>query len=224
MVALALLPATAASAHFLHHTISTCAALREQIPWMTVFCLGLGFSTMVSVYLALPRWNWIYVFGHEATHAVAVLLSGGRVTAFKVNSSGGHVVTDTISAWIALAPYIVPFYPVAAGLAWFAARFFWPQLSNWEWAFLIFWGGTWAFHFCFTASLLKTEQPDFACQGYVFSFVVILTSNLLILSGLLLIWLRPEKWQEELGVLWNLAAHYYQYSAIQLHKLYRLAF
>ncbi len=224
LIALAFLPALVAIGHFTAYTAASCLALQDKIPWMTIFCLGLGFSTMVSVYFALPRWNLLYVFGHETTHALAVLVSGGRVSGFKVGSGGGHVVTDTLSAWTALAPYIIPFYPTAAGIAWFILRLFWPQAGSWEWAFLIFWGATWGFHFCFTASLLKTEQPDFASQGYVFSFVVILASNMLILCALLWIWLQPEKWREGLWTLWDYTVFYYQFCAAQCHALYRLAF
>ena len=224
ITALLLLPVLAASAHFTCHTVASCLALQDKIPWASICTLALGFSTMFSVYMALPRWNWLYVFGHETTHALAVLASGGRVSAFKVSSSGGHIVSDTITAWIALAPYIIPFYPAVAGLTWFVVRFFFPQSAAWEWAFLIFWGATWGFHFCFTASLLKTEQPDFASQGYFFSFVIILISNLLILSFLLGFWIQPEKWRESAWVFWDYVWHYYSFAASQCFALYRLAF
>ena len=198
--------------------------LQDRIPWASMGAIALGFSTMFSIYMALPRWNWLYVLGHETTHALAVLTSGGRVSEFKVSSSGGHIVSDTITAWIALAPYIIPFYPAVSGLIWFIVRLFWPQADTWEWAFLIFWGATWGFHFCFTSSLLKTEQPDFASQGYFFSFTIILISNLLILSTLLWFWLQPDRWRDGAWALYDYTIHYYRASAAQCSVLYKLAF
>ena len=224
IVALLLLPALAASAHFTCRTVLICLALQDKIPWSSIIALALGFSTMFSIYMALPRWNWLYVFGHETTHALAVLVSGGRVSGFRISSSGGHIVSDTITTWIALAPYIIPFYPMLTGVVWFLVRLFWPAAYSWEWAFLIFWGATWGFHFCFTASLLKTEQPDFASQGYFFSFVIILIFNLLILSALLWLWLQPDKWRDGVWTLYDYNLRYYRACAAQCAALYRLVF
>jgi hypothetical protein len=162
----------------------------------------LGFSTWIWTYLALPRPVWLYALGHESTHALAVWMSGGRVGGFKVTSQGGHVVSDRISIWIALAPYIVPFYPIAVALVWLLCEFAWPSLHAYRPLFLIFWGLVWGFHACFTASLLKTEQPDFESQGLFFSWVVILLANLWLILALLAWWLHPMPW----GDLGRLAA------------------
>ena len=40
---------------------------------------------------------WIYVVGHELTHAVWVWLFGGSVKKFKATSNGGHVIVDTLA-------------------------------------------------------------------------------------------------------------------------------
>ncbi|MDR0534419.1 MAG: hypothetical protein LBH01_10750 [Verrucomicrobiales bacterium] len=225
IIALLLLPALFAAGHFLCRVIWLHAGQWEKIPWTNLGSFAIGFSAMTCVYFTLPRWNWLYVFGHESTHALAVLMSGGRVSEFKVSSGGGHVATDKMSAWIALSPYIVPFYPLMVGLLWFVARWIWPApLATWEWAFIMFWGLCWAFHLCFTASLLKTDQPDFASQGYFFSIVVILLCNLLIVGVLLWIWLEPGSWRQGGRELWGCFSQSYLFCAGQLRQLYKLAF
>lgn len=222
--ALLLLPALAAAAWWLGWTVWRHAQHWREISPLYLGCFAAGFSLMAGVYLFLPRWNWLYVFGHETTHALAVIMSGGKVSEFKVGSDGGHIASDKTSMWIALSPYIVPFYPLTVGLAWFAARWWWPPLAAWEWAFVAVWGAAWAFHACFTVSLLKTDQPDFASQGWFFSMVVILLCNALIVGGLLWLWLEPEHWRVGLSGLWDCARQSYLFCAEQLRALYRLAF
>jgi hypothetical protein len=176
-------------------------ATDAQWPWLDVALFALGFSTLFFAYLCLPRGNWFYVLGHETTHAVAVLLSGGKVSGFKVSSQGGHVISDRNSPWIALSPYFIPFYPALIGLIWISILFFQPKWVSYDWAFLLIWGASWGFHFCHTLSLLKTRQPDFASQGYFFSFVIIALLNLLILETLLWFWLKPFPAREGLLTL-----------------------
>jgi hypothetical protein len=225
IIALLLLPALFAAGHFLWRVVWLHAAHWEKIPWTNLLGFALGFSAMTCIYFTLPRWNWLYVFGHESTHVLAVLMSGGKVSEFKVSSSGGHVATDKMSAWIALSPYIVPFYPLVAGLLWVLACWLRPlSLAPWEWAFVTFWGLAWAFHLCFTVNLLKTDQPDFASQGYFFSIVVILLCNLLIIGALLWLWLEPGSWRQGIRELWHCTVQSYLFCAGQICRLYGLAF
>ncbi|MDR1192145.1 MAG: hypothetical protein LBK60_10890 [Verrucomicrobiales bacterium] len=225
LLAVFLLPSLAAAGWWLGEIVWLHAQHWRAIPWLNLSCFAAGFSLMACVYFFLPRWNWLYVFGHESTHALAVMLSGGKVAEFRVSGRGGYVATDKMSAWIALSPYIVPFYPLLAGVMWFAARWAWPApLAAWEWAFVAGWGAAWAFHVCFTASLLKTDQPDFASQGWFFSMVMILLGNLLIVGGLLWLWLEPAGWREGLAGLWDCVRQSYWFCAMQLRRLYQLAF
>jgi hypothetical protein len=189
LIALLLLPALYSLGRFGYFMV--LRASPPEWPWTEIGTFTLGFSTCFFAYLCLPRGNWFYVLGHETTHAFAVLLSGGRISGFKVSSSGGHVVTDRNSAWIALSPYFIPFYPMIFALAWAFALLIKPELGRYDWAFLLVWGASWGFHFCHTLSLIKTEQPDFESQGYFFSFVLIAFMNLLITEALVWFWLRP---------------------------------
>ena len=53
---------------------------------------SLGAVLWVIAFLGLPRPILIYVFGHELTHALWVLLMGGRVSRFRVGRDGGHEI------------------------------------------------------------------------------------------------------------------------------------
>lgn len=162
-----------------------------------------GAAIWLVWYLFLPRPTWLYVFGHELTHALAIWLSGGKVKSFRVTSQGGMVESDRTSAWIALAPYLVPIYPLLAGIFWLIAVLVWRDAWQWTRWFLFFWGICWAFHFSFTFSLLKTKQPDFESQGFFFSWVMIVLVNVWILILLVCAFSREMSWGALLGMGWN---------------------
>ena len=48
--------------------------------WESVWFWGLfsGLSLWITVYFVLPRPMWVYVFGHELTHALMVYLMAER--------------------------------------------------------------------------------------------------------------------------------------------------
>ena len=54
----------------------------------------IGILLWLIVFFGLPRPLFIYVLGHELTHAFFVLLCGGKISEFKVRSAGGHIVTN----------------------------------------------------------------------------------------------------------------------------------
>ena len=132
------------------------------------------------VYLLLPKPMWIYVFGHELTHAVWTWLCGGKVKRFKASSSGGHVVISKSNFLIALAPYFFPLYAVLVVLLFLAGHLIW----NWQhflvWFHLLL-GAAYAFHVTLTFHVLQTKQTDITGQGYLFSAVVIFLGNVVVL-------------------------------------------
>src|SRR2546421_1239441 len=75
---------------------------------------SLGALLWLIAFFGLPRPMVVYVFGHELTHALWVLLMGGRVSRFRVGRAGGHIVTDRNNFLIALAPYFFPLYSILA--------------------------------------------------------------------------------------------------------------
>lgn len=162
-----------------------------NFPWMGAGVFGGGFCLAMVAYLFLPRPQGIYVLGHELTHALAVMLSGGKVHSLQVAAKGGKVVADRTSPWISLAPYILPFYPIVFGVLWLASTKIWPELNPYGLVFLGLWAAVWGYHYAFTLGLLPTRQPDFLAYGRIFSLTLILFGNLL-LTGWITWWvLRP---------------------------------
>jgi hypothetical protein len=140
--------------------------------------LGAGFVTWLLIFALLPRTMWLYVLGHEFTHALAAMLAGGKVTAFHVTSKGGHVLTDKVNWWIALSPYFVPIYALIWIGLWITVNFYY-SLRDWQPLLYFGIGLFWAFHLTFTASMAHRKQTDLTNEGVVFSFVIILLINLL---------------------------------------------
>src|SRR6266705_6223083 len=112
IVALFLLPGCAILSQtfftsFARATISETLWTGEEF-WF----FSLGVVLWLIAFFGLSRPVLVYVFGHELTHALWVLLMGGRVSRFRVGREGGHVVTNRNNFWIALAPYFFPFYSI----------------------------------------------------------------------------------------------------------------
>jgi len=137
--------------------------------WVAV---GSGGVVWLVIFCSLPRPMWLYVVGHELTHALWALLFGGRVKAFKATRHGGHVVLTKTNSLIALSPYFFPIYSGIWALfyvvtAWF---FGWHRQAFWLHFGL---GLTYAFHLTLTATVLRTRQPDLEGEGWLFSGVMI---------------------------------------------------
>ena len=69
-----------------------------------------GAACWVVIYSLLPKPMWVYVFGHELTHALWTWLFGGKVKKFKASAKGGHVIVTKNNFLISLAPYFFPVY------------------------------------------------------------------------------------------------------------------
>jgi hypothetical protein len=147
---------------------------------------SLGAVLCLIAFLGLPRPIVLYVFGHELTHALWVLLMGGRVSRFRVGREGGHVVTNRNNFWIALAPYCFPLYSILAIAIYGALSLFLNMQPYGRLLYAII-GATWAFHFTFTCWMIPKNQTDLSDQGTLFSLVVIYLMNLLLLSVMLIL-------------------------------------
>lgn len=139
-----------------------------------------GAACWLVIYRLLPKPMWVYVFGHELTHAIWTWLMGGRVKKFKASASGGHVVVTRNNFLIALAPYFFPLYAVLVGLAFLGGDWLWGWREYRVWFHLVL-GVAYAFHVTLTWHILKNHQSDIADQGYLFSAVVIFLGNLVVL-------------------------------------------
>src|ERR1700677_1264994 len=167
LIALALMPVVAAEIWTL---IDLARAAVPAGQWREAwfFAFGAGFVTWLVIYFFLPRTMWLYVLGHEFTHAVAAMIAGGKVSAFHVSAKGGHVITDRVNWWITLAPYFVPIYALIWMALWVTVDFYHP-LTAWRPILYFGIGIFWCFHLTFTASMMHLRQTDLSSQGYIFS-------------------------------------------------------
>jgi hypothetical protein len=152
-------------------------------------CFAAGMILFGILFFIVPReiLMWPYVFGHEITHAIWVKIFGGNVADhFHVSLDGGHVLTDRVNTWIALAPYFFPLYSLLVVTLYGAASLA-ADLSHYRWVLFLLLGFTLAFHIVFTCLLIAKGQPDLHYGGTFFSLMVIYLINLLIITGLLLV-------------------------------------
>jgi hypothetical protein len=170
-----LLPVCLATAQALWRVLASAStADRFWLPFLA------GAACWVVLFLLLPKPMWIYVVGHESTHAVWTWLFGGKVKRFKAASSGGHVVTTKNNFLITLAPYFFPFYAVLVVLVYVLGNLIWHWRAYLP-CFHLLLGAAYAFHVTLTCEILKTRQTDITSQGYLFSTVVIFLGNALVL-------------------------------------------
>jgi hypothetical protein len=142
--------------------------------------MAAGFACWIVIFLLLPKPMWIYVFGHELTHAVWTWIYGGQVKRFKASSEGGHVLTTKSNFVIALAPYFFPLYAVLLVAIYFVGSLLWPWGRYVLW-FRLLLGAAYGFHVTLTWEILKTRQSDITSQGRLFSAVVIFLGNAIVL-------------------------------------------
>lgn len=135
--------------------------------------------------LAQRFFLYLYVLGHELTHAVCVVIFRGKVTDFHVSADGGYITTNKTNLIIALSPYFVPFWSVVCVVAYLAARCTTELPPGWDLAFYASMGVTWTFHMVWTLWMIPRDQPDLKENGTFLSLVVIYLANLLVLVALL---------------------------------------
>jgi len=175
IIAVLLLPVCGGAGIALLQVLHACGG--ADTAWIPLLA---GAACWTVIFFLLPKPMWIYVFGHELTHALWTWLFGGEVKKMKVSAKGGHVVISKTNFFIALAPYFFPLY-VALVVGVFA-------LGNliWNWSGYLVWfhlcvGAAYAFHLTLTWHVLQTRQTDITSQGYLFSGVVIFLGNIAVL-------------------------------------------
>lgn len=139
-----------------------------------------GAACWVVVFLLLPKPLWLYVFGHELTHALWTWLFLGRVKRFRASAKGGHVVVTKHNFLIVLAPYFFPLYAFALVLLFALGHWIWGWSRYSAWFHLLL-GAAYAFHVTLTWQTLQTRQSDITTQGYLFSSVIIFLGNVTVL-------------------------------------------
>lgn len=172
--------------HLYHHAGEMVG---QRSFWLSVpvwySLLGTGaFVSLVISRVALPVMVYIYVVGHELTHAIAAKLCLGRVQTLRVDLNGGYVETDTDNLFIALSPYFVPLWMFVWLLVLWCINLVYPfpEWAAWFYAGFGFW---WSFHLYWTVWVIPREQPDMLENGLLFSLLLVLIMNIGILLAVL---------------------------------------
>jgi len=147
----------------------------------TYFLFG-GVLVYCVIHYLSHKPMFLYTFGHEAVHAIAAILSGGKVRSFHASENGGSVATTKTSTLIELAPYVVPFYTLLL-------LFFIPVVKSKLGALVLSWyiglvGFALGMHIMMTLETMKVRQPDIVKSGYLFSVVLIYLVNIAVVVAL----------------------------------------
>ncbi len=141
----------------------------------------------------------IYVFGHEAAHAIATWMCLARVHEFRVSRTGGHVLSSKNNSFITLAPYFIPLYMILWIIFMGIVELLFSNVTS----FFLFGGiGFWAaFHVYWLFECHPFQQPDLSRRGIYFSAMLILLINLLLLSSAM-IYFSIVEIQIYLSIFW----------------------
>jgi hypothetical protein len=175
IVALLLLPVCAGAALALWRVMQASGS--ADTTWVPAIA---GALCWLSIFMLLPKPMWVYVFGHELTHALWTWALGGKVKKFRATAGGGHVVVSKSNFLIALAPYFFPLYAVLVVAAFGAGHWLWNWTNYLAWFHLLL-GAAYGFHVTLTWHILKSRQTDITEQGYLFSAVIIFLGNVAVL-------------------------------------------
>jgi hypothetical protein len=171
---------------------------------------GLGLLVWTLMFgVARIRPVRLYVFGHELSHALVALCSGGKIYKFEFNAQGGYVETNKTNTWISLAPYLIPLYSLFVMMIFGIAAHFTDLHTTHQFSifgqaipfkfdrlFYICLGLTWAFHITYTILALRAEQSDLTRNGEFFSIMLIAVIN----AALLMLMFVSASPHPELGL------------------------
>jgi hypothetical protein len=210
-MALFLLPLLIAAVHQLILMLPSLGKEGWQSWW--IYAIGVGVYILIELIFHKPM--WVYVFGHEMTHAISGILSGAKLLKFKATSKGGEVQLSKSNLFVALSPYVIPIYMVmVVGL--YALVKIWIKAPEITFGFQFFLGLTLAFHLSLTFMALHRRQPDLKILGYFLSSTLIWLGNALILGILCISLFKKtpsfQQFGQALGqetlLLWKLAFKY----------------
>lgn len=170
----------------LYHALPATAA--NSSFWLSdpIYFTILGIFTFIALIIAkfaTPILVYVYVLGHELTHALAALTCLGRISSVSIDLDGGYIETDKDNAYIALAPYFVPLWMLVwVLLAWSVGLFMDEEvITPWFFGGAGFW---WSFHLYWTIWVIPREQPDLLENGVTFSLLVVIIANI---AGIILL-------------------------------------
>lgn len=187
LIGILLIPTIVGFSISLYHDLSSFSTSSFSHAQL-IFLYGILFYCGLHLFLFKP--DYLYVFGHELTHAIATWLCGGKVRSFKVSNTGGSVKTNKANFFVVLAPYFIPAYVLIFSIIYFVlSLFFSPQILCSYFIFII--GAALAFHLIMTSDALKKKQPDIFKSGYIFSLALIFLFNIMVV-GMIFCWLFED--------------------------------
>ena len=137
---------------------------------------------------------YLYVLGHELTHAIFVFLHLGWVSDMKVSSEGGYIATNKSNLLISLSPYFFPFWSMVLLLVYSIAARLTEMPHYTEQVLFALTGATWTFHMLWTLWMIPRDQPDLRDNDTFFSLVVIYLANIILLSAMLCMSAKSLTW------------------------------
>lgn len=171
LLGLALVPACLGFTRQLGATLIS-VSYKPDAPY--VFLAG-GLAYLV-VHLLFKKPIFTYVIGHELTHALFAILSGGSVKSLQAGERGGRVTVTKSNFLITLAPYFFPLYTVIAMACYGAARA-WGAGNVATNTIIFISGAAFSFHLALTFMFLRADQTDIIEQGAIFSYPLIYLFN-----------------------------------------------
>lgn len=148
-------------------------------PLQKIFLLGIVLYVIMHLFLFKP--NYIYVFGHEFVHALAIWLCLGSVKKIKVSKDGGSVTGTKNNLFISTSPYFVPIFPIIIAVIYFVISASY-EISDLGVVFVGILGFTVAMHLIMTVDTLKVQQPDLIAIGQILATVAVVSVNILIIG------------------------------------------
>lgn len=151
--------------------------------WTYFLC---GFITYIVFQIVFFKPIRTYIFGHELTHAIASIISGGKVKSFKVRKTGGNVTLTKTNTFVTLAPYFVPIYTLLFIIAYWAIKQIFDTNTHYR-HFLFIFGFTIALHLSLTVFAIRQGQSDLKRYGFIYSLILIFILNCTVLSLILML-------------------------------------
>jgi hypothetical protein len=175
-IGIIMLPASYAFAHNLFKQLSGISSFGNLERYFFY-----GIASYVIIHIVFFKPNYLYVLGHESLHAIATWICGGKVTSFKVSSSGGSIETTRSNFFVALAPYLFPFYTIFFSALFSISTIFF-SAGEFLSIFLFLTGLSLCFHIIMTIEMIKKRQQDIAETGYLFSINLIFICNVIVVG------------------------------------------
>lgn len=175
-VGVLLIPALSA---ILYSTVTLIIQSGDILQRMIYFFFGI--VSYFIFFLAFRKPLTTYVFGHEFTHVLWVLLFRGKVDSMKISKKGGYIRSNRKNFLILLAPYFFPLYTLLVILAYIIISYF-HDIDRFFQVVAFAIGFSWSFHILLNALAISQTQDDFEHAGGFFSLVVVILCNLFILG------------------------------------------